>query len=123
MRLSGASLNSVFPAIALDQSVPTPCRPRYGTRYSIRLQGMALPFAHKSRHSESPGGHPAYAGLRMQGAIFAAMVVPLQENATKQMAAGRLARREPSHTSHTCVAALANGATIGCAPRLGLTHV
>ncbi len=51
------------------------------------------------------------------------MVVPLQESATQQMAAGRLARREPLHTGHTRVAALANGTTIGCAPRLGLTHV
>jgi len=77
---------------------------------------QTLPFTHKSRHSESPGGH-------MQGALFAGMVVPLQESATQQMAAGRLARREPLHTSLTDVAALANGTTIGCAPRLGLTHV
>jgi len=97
---------------------------------------LSLPFTHKSRHSESPGDH-------MQGALFAGMVVPLQESATQQMAAGRLAclcvyarrqaclcvcarrqaRREPLHTGHTCVAALANGTTIGCAPRLGLTHV
>jgi len=59
----------------------------------------------------------------MQGALFAAMVVPLQESGTQQMAAGRLARREPLHTGHTRVAALANGTTIGCAPRLGLTRV
>jgi len=84
---------------------------------------LALPFTHKSHHSESPGGHPAYAGLRMQGALSAAMVVPLQESATQQMAIGRLARRESLHTGHACVAALANGTTIGCAPRLGLTHV
>jgi len=51
------------------------------------------------------------------------MVVPLQESGMQQMAAGRLARREPLHTGHTFVAALANGTTIGCAPRLGLTHV
>jgi len=59
----------------------------------------------------------------MQGALFAAMVVPLQESATQQMAAGRLARREPLHTGHTGVAALANGTTIICTPRLGLTRV
>jgi hypothetical protein len=51
------------------------------------------------------------------------MVVPLQESATQQMAAGRLARRESLHTSHTRVAAFANETTIGCTPRLGLTHV
>jgi len=59
----------------------------------------------------------------MQGVLYAGMVVPLQESATQQMAAGRLARREPCHTGHTRVAALANGTTIICAPRLGLTHV
>jgi len=41
-----------------------------------------------------------------------AMVVPLQEIATPQIAAGRLARREPLHMGHSCVAALANGTTI-----------
>ena len=51
------------------------------------------------------------------------MVVPLQDSATQQIAAGRLARREPLHTGHACVAALANGITIICAPRLGLTRV
>ncbi len=51
------------------------------------------------------------------------MVVPLQESTTQQIAAGRLARGEPLHTGHTCVAALANGTTIICTPRLGLTHV
>jgi len=61
------------------------------------------------------------------------MVVPLQESATQQMAAGwlaclcvyarRQARREALHTGLTGVAVLANGTTIGCAPRLGLTHV
>jgi len=51
------------------------------------------------------------------------MIVPLQESATQQMATGRLARRELLHTDLTGVAALANGTTIGCAPRLGLTHV
>jgi len=50
------------------------------------------------------------------------MVVPLQKRATPQMAAGRLARREPLRMCHTGVAALANGTTIICAPRLGLTH-
>ncbi len=60
----------------------------------------------------------SYARRALEG-----MVVPLQERATQQMAAGRLARREPLHTGHICVAALANGTTIGCAPRLGLTHV
>jgi len=69
----------------------------------------------------------------MQGTLFAAMVVPLQESATQQMAAERLAclcvyvrsqaRREPLHMRHTCVAVLANGTTINCAPRLGLTHM
>jgi len=52
-----------------------------------------------------------------------ARVVPLQESATQQMAAGRLARREPLHTGHTGVAALANGTTIIRALRLGLTRV
>jgi len=51
------------------------------------------------------------------------MVVPLQESATQQMAVGRLARREALHTGLTGVAVLANGTTIGCAPRLGLIHV
>jgi len=54
---------------------------------------------------------------------LAARVVPLQKRATQQMAAGRLARREPLHTGHADVAALANGTTINCAPRLGLTRV
>jgi len=59
----------------------------------------------------------------MQGALSAAMVIPLQGSATQQMATGRLARREPLHTGHACVAALANETTIICAPRLGLTRV
>jgi len=41
-----------------------------------------------------------------------AMVVPLQESATQQMADWRLARRESFQTGHTGVAALANGITI-----------
>jgi len=51
------------------------------------------------------------------------MVVPLQESITQQMAAGQLAQRELLHTSHAGVAAFANGTTIICAPRLGLTRV
>ena len=39
------------------------------------------------------------------------------------MAAGRFARREPLQTGLTGVALLANGTTIGCVPRLGLTYV
>jgi len=50
------------------------------------------------------------------------MVVPLQESGTQQMAGGRLARRECFQTGHTGVAALGNGTTIACAPRLGLTR-
>jgi len=60
----------------------------------------------------------SYARRALEG-----MVVPLQERATQQMAAGRLAclcvyarrqtRREPLHTGHTCVAVFANGTTIG----------
>jgi len=38
-----------------------------------RHRGLGLPFTHKSRHSVLPGGY-------MQGALFAAMVVPLQES-------------------------------------------
>jgi len=51
------------------------------------------------------------------------MVHPLQESETQQMAAMQVARRELLHTDHSCVAALANGTTIGCTPRLGLPHV
>ena len=53
---------------------------------------------------------------------LAAMVVPLQESGTQQMAGGRLARRECFQTGHTGVAALGNGTTIACAPRLDLTR-
>jgi len=51
------------------------------------------------------------------------MVVPLQESGTQQMADGQLARRECFQTGHTYVAALGNGTTIACAPRLGLTRL
>jgi len=57
----------------------------------------------------------------MQGTLLAAMVAPLQESATQQMADGRLARKEPLQTCHTGVAAFANGTTIVFTPRLGLT--
>jgi len=75
-----------------------------------------LPFTHKLRHSEPPDDH-------MQGALLAGMVVPLQKSATQQMVVGRFARREALQMGHTCVAALANGTTIGCAQRLGLPHL
>ncbi len=50
----------------------------------------------------------------MQGALSKQWLYPLQEGGAQQMAAGWLARREPLHTDHTCVAALANGITNLC---------
>ena len=44
------------------------------TEVTQTIQGLGLPFTHKSCHSESSGGH-------MQGALPAAMVVPLQGSA------------------------------------------
>ena len=79
------------------------------------MQDLGLPFTHKSNHSESSGAH-------MQGALLKQWLYPLQESGTQQMAAWWFARREPLHTDHTCVAALANGIIIR-APRLGLTRV
>ena len=82
-------------------------------------------------HSMPVPGPALYPQIALQRVVrqsyarraLAAMVVPLQESGTQQMADGRLAQRECFQTGHTGVAALGNGTTIACAPRLGLTRL
>jgi len=77
---------------------------------------LGLPFTHKSPFSESLTS-------QMQGSFLKQWLFHCKRAQRRQVAGQRLAQRESFQTSHTCVAALANGTTIVFAPRLGLTRL